>query len=86
MTIQRESAAICAEVFQLLREERERQRLSKYALANKTGLSQQTIGYVERGMTAPSLDTILRMVRGLGTDMGSLIKSAERRARIGSST
>ena len=28
---------------------------------------------------------ILRMARGLGTDLGKLIKSAERRAHIGSS-
>ncbi len=79
MPIEQESQAICAEVFRLLKAERERQGLSKYAVAAATGLSQQTIGYVERGQTSPSLDTILRISKALKVDFGDLVKKAEGR-------
>ena len=82
MTIQQESKMICSEVFRLLREERERQGLSKYALANKTGLSQQAIGYVERGTISPALDTILRIARALNVDLGKIVRAAEQSAQI----
>lgn len=82
MSIKLESQAICSNVFRLLREERERQGLSKYAIAQKTGLSQQTIGYVERGTTTtPSLDTILRIVLALGIDLGEVIRAARPSAK-----
>ncbi len=79
MTIQREAEALCAEIYRILREERERLGLSKYALAAKTGLSQQTIGYLERAKTAPSLDTVLRLVRAMELDFGEVLNKAGRR-------
>ena len=82
MSIQRDSKAICSEIYHLLREERERLGLSKYALAAKTGLSQQTIGYLEREMTSPSLDTVLRLVRAMELDFGKFLAVAE--SRVGS--
>lgn len=81
MAIESESRAVCAQLFLLLRQEREGRGLSKYALATTTGLSQQTIGYVERGMTSPSLDTILRMTKALELDLGELLKRAEKQAK-----
>jgi transcriptional regulator with XRE-family HTH domain len=80
VSIQRDSEAICSEIYCLLREERERLGLSKYALAGKTGLSQQTIGYLERGKTSPSLDTVLRLVRAMELNFGKLLAEAEGRA------
>ena len=46
--------AVCAQIVRLLREERERQGISKYAMAERSGLSEQMIGYVERSMRQPS--------------------------------
>jgi transcriptional regulator with XRE-family HTH domain len=79
--IENESRAVCVQLFQLLQEERKRRGISKYALAHKTGLAQQTLGYVERAQTSPSFDTIYRMARALEIDLGDLIRIAERRAK-----
>jgi transcriptional regulator with XRE-family HTH domain len=79
--LESESRAVCAQLFRLLQEERERLGLSKYAMAGQTGLAQQTIGYVERGMTSPSFDTIYRMARAMDVDIGDLIRRAEKRAK-----
>ena len=68
--------AVCAQVVRLLHEERERQGLSKYAMAERSGLSEQMIGYVERGMRRPSLETVVRMAAGLEVDLGEVIKRA----------
>lgn len=82
MGLERDSRAVCAQLFRLLQEERERRGLSKYALAGKTGLAQQTLGYVERGMTSPSFDTIYRMAKALEVDLGDLVRRAEARAKV----
>lgn len=73
---------MCAQLFRLLKEERERLGLSKYAVAARTGLSQQTLGYLERGMTSPSFDTIYRMSRALSVDLGEFIRIAEKQAKV----
>jgi transcriptional regulator with XRE-family HTH domain len=73
--------AICVEVARLLRKERERQGISRYAMAAKSGLSEQAIGYVERGLRNPSLETALRMAAGLEVDLGDILKQASRIAR-----
>jgi transcriptional regulator with XRE-family HTH domain len=67
---------VCAEVVRLLQKERQRQRLSKYAVAERSGLSEQTIGYVERGLRHPSLETVVRMASALKVDLGDVIKQA----------
>ncbi len=68
--------AVCVQIVRLLREERERKKLSKYAVAERSGLSEQMIGYVERGLRQPSLETVVRMAAGLGVDLSVLIKRA----------
>lgn len=68
--------AICVEVIRLLRKERERRRLSKYAVAARSGVSQQMISYVERGMRNPTLETLLRIADGVGVRLEGLIKKA----------
>jgi transcriptional regulator with XRE-family HTH domain len=65
-------------ITQLLQEERERLGLSKYALARRSGVSQQMIGYVEKGQKRPSLETALRLADALDLDLGDLIKKARR--------
>lgn len=68
--------AVVHRVIRLLREERERRGLSKYVVAARSGLSQQTIGYVERELTNPSLETIVRMADAIGIDLAELIMQA----------
>ena len=68
--------AVVHHVIRLLREERERRGLSKYVVAARSGLSQQTIGYVERGLTNPSFETIVRMADALGINLAGLIMQA----------
>lgn len=67
---------VCAEVIRLLREEREHQGLSKYAIAERSGLSEQMVGYVERGLRHPSFETVMRLASALDVDLGDLIKKA----------
>lgn len=71
---------VCTQVVRLLREERERQGLSKYAVAERSGLSEQMVGYVERGLRHPSLETVLRLASALEVDLGEIIKKAYKAA------
>ena len=72
--------AVCVQIVRLLREERERQGLSKYAAAARSGLSEQMIGYVERGLRRPSLETVVRMAAALEVDLAEIIKRAYKTA------
>jgi len=74
-------AALCNDIVRLLREERERQDLSKYVVERRAGISQQMIGYVERGLRKPSLETAIRMADGLGLDLADVIKKARKKAK-----
>ena len=60
----------------MLREERTRRGLSMNRLAEKSGLSQQMVSYVERGIRNPTLDTLLRIANALDVDLWKLIKRA----------
>lgn len=75
--------AVCAQIIRLLHEERERKGLSKYALAERSGLSEQMIGYVERGLRLPSLETVVRMAAGLDVDLGKIVTKANKAVRMG---
>ena len=70
--------ALCAQVVRLLREERERRGLSKYAIAERSGLSQQMVGYVEKGLRCPSLETAMRMADAIGIDLEEVIRQARK--------
>jgi transcriptional regulator with XRE-family HTH domain len=74
--------AVCSQAIRLLREERERRGLTKYALSAQCGLTQQTISYVERGLRQPSFETILRIADGIGVKLEDVL----RRARITAKT
>lgn len=56
-----------------LQQERLRQNLSMNHVAQKAGLSQQMVSYVERGIRIPTLDTILRVAEALQVDLGKII-------------
>ena len=74
--------AICVQVIRLLREERERRGLSKYAIAKISGLSQPMIGYVERGLRNPTLETVLRIADALDLDFADLVQRAQATASV----
>lgn len=73
--------AISAQLAQLLKEERERQRLSLNAVAQKAGLARQTVSYVEQQIQNPTFDTLLRITSVLDVDLEKLVARARRRAR-----
>lgn len=82
MSVQTKCHAISAEVIRLLRAERERRGLSKYTLSERSGLAQQTIGYVEREMRNPSFETILRIAEGLEVDLAEFIRRARKKSNL----
>ena len=69
---------ICSRVAQLLRELREAKKLSMNQVAERSGLSQQMVSYVERGMRNPTLETLLRMTAALDADLSSVIQKASK--------
>jgi transcriptional regulator with XRE-family HTH domain len=69
---------ISLEVARLLREERIRRGISMNRLAEKSGLSQAMVSYVERGIRNPTLDTLLRIAGALNVDLSGLIKRASK--------
>ncbi len=62
----------------LLKVERERRKLSKYFIAQESGLSPQMVGYVERGFRNPTLETVLRMAAAMDVEFEKLIKQARK--------
>lgn len=50
------------------------------SLAERAGLSQQSVSYVEREMRIPNLDTMLRITEVLKIDLGDVIKRASQAA------
>lgn len=53
-----------------------RRKLSKYFVAQESGLSPQMIAYVERGMRNPTLETVLRMCEAMKIDLAELVERA----------
>jgi predicted transcriptional regulator len=78
--------AINTHVASILKEQREKQKISLGELARKAGLARQTIAFVEREVQSPSLDTLLRMVSVLNIDLHEVIARAYKRARKGNVT
>lgn len=74
------SNAISSHVAYILKEEREKRDLSLKMLAKKSGISRQTISYVEKEVQSPSLDTLLRITSALGADLAKIIARAQKRA------
>ena len=68
--------AVCSHVARLLREARLKQNLSMTTLAERAGLSQQSVSYVEREMRIPNLDTLLRISGVLGVELEEIIRDA----------
>ena len=45
-------------------------------VARRTGLSQQTVSFVERGLRTPTLDTLLRIAGALDVDLSRVLRDA----------
>ncbi len=73
--------ALCSAVALALKQERLRKKLSMNALAQRSGLSQQMVSYVERGLRTPTLDTIFRMSLALEVDLDVILRRAMKESR-----
>jgi transcriptional regulator with XRE-family HTH domain len=69
--------ALRADIVRLLQEERKRRKLSCYAVAQKTGVSESMLSLVERGKRNPTLELILRIADGIEADLPAIIKKAQ---------
>ena len=67
---------VCEEVVRLLQQERESAGLSRYAVAQRCGVSESMLSLVERGLRNPSMEMMLRMADGIGADLPALLKQA----------
>ena len=73
--------AVCSNVANLLRVERERQSISMTRLAEMSGLSQGMISLVEHEKRNPSLETMLRICQALKIELSTVLACAERKAK-----
>ncbi len=55
-----------------------RRKLSKYFVAQESGLSPQMIAYVENGNRNPTLETVLRMSEAMKVDLAKIITRARK--------
>ena len=68
--------AVCTRVAQILRQEREKRGLSMNQVAERAGLSQQMVSYVEREMRNPTLETMLRIAAAIEIDPVEVLRRA----------
>ena len=71
---------ISSQVACLLKEERKKRGLSLNVLAQKAGLSRQTVSYVEQQVQNPTLATLLRITSVLEIDLEKIIAKARKTA------
>ena len=71
-----------AEIIRLLREERLRRKLSKYAVSQHSGVSQSMLSLVERGLRNPTLELMLRIADGIGVNLSEVLKKAQRKKTV----
>ena len=70
--------AVRIEVIRLLREERLRRKLSNYAVAQNSGVSESMLSLVEHGLRNPTMELMLRIADAIGIDLADVIKLAQR--------
>ena len=73
--------AICKRVALLVKTERERKPLSMTVLAERTGLSQPSISYIERSKRVPNLETLLLISDALGIELSVILAEATKPAK-----
>jgi transcriptional regulator with XRE-family HTH domain len=73
--------AVCSQVARLLKKERQKRGLSLNLLAEKAGLSRQTVSFIEQELRTPNLDTLLRITSALEIDLEKIIARARKLAK-----
>jgi transcriptional regulator with XRE-family HTH domain len=73
--------AISSQVIRLLKEEREKRRISLNLLAQKAGVSRQTVAFIEQGLRNPTLNTLLRLTSALEVKPEEIIARARKKVR-----
>jgi transcriptional regulator with XRE-family HTH domain len=68
--------AIRKEIIRLLQAERVRRKLSNYAVAQNSGVSESMLSLVDRGLRNPTMELLLRMADGINADLPAIIKKA----------
>jgi predicted transcriptional regulator len=68
--------AIRKELVRLLRKERERKKLSNYAVSQRSGVSESMLSLIERGLRNPTVELMLRIADGIGANLPALIEKA----------
>ena len=81
MASDKSQQAVCSRVAQILRREREKRGLSMNFVAERAGLSQQMVSYVEREMRNPTLETLLRIAAAMEVNFLDVLRQAEKTAR-----
>jgi transcriptional regulator with XRE-family HTH domain len=61
----------------VIKKHREKRKLSRALLAERSGLHQTYIGLLERGERSPNLDTAKAIAKALNISLGKLIAEAE---------
>lgn len=64
-----------------VRAERLRKKLTQAKLAELAGLHYNYVGLIERGQTAPALDTVFKLATALGRRPSTLLTRAEARMK-----
>jgi transcriptional regulator with XRE-family HTH domain len=62
---------------EVVKRHREKRKLSRAALAEKSGLHQTYVGLLERGERSPNLDTAKAIANALGLTLAKMVTEAE---------
>jgi transcriptional regulator with XRE-family HTH domain len=62
-----------------LQRRREALGLSRNALAQKAGISVQSVSFIENGVNSPSLSTLLRICNALDTSLAHVLRRSGRK-------
>lgn len=70
--------ALEKQIIAALKNERERQGLSKNKLAELAGIDQRAVTFIERGDNSPKLTTLLSICQALSISLDEVCKRADR--------
>lgn len=73
---------ICSNIARLLKEEREKQKLSLNFVSAQAGLNRQTVSFIEQEERTPTIDTLLRLTEVLGISLEDLIRKARKNVSV----
>ena len=72
--------AISSQIARLLKAEREKRGISLNLLAQKAGVSRQTVAFIEQGLRNPTLNTLFRLTSALEVEPEKIIARARKLA------